>query len=191
MDNPTNDGPADRPSNRQRQILSCLTCRRRKVGCDHKQPICTACERGGHDCEYTPGTHANAHSVQSGRVRKSTSSDATKQKDNPKQIEARMEKVETLLHIIMGATGSPQCRTTPSEAIGPSLFTTGSQSRNRSISTNGSSSLDGYSSTGNLTNDGGEGTLLVENGQSRFVSAMHWSLLAGEVSSSTPGAISP
>lgn len=35
-----------------RQITSCLTCRRRKVRCDRRTPICSVCQRGNHACTY-------------------------------------------------------------------------------------------------------------------------------------------
>lgn len=35
-----------------RQITSCLTCRRRKVRCDRRTPICAVCQRGNHVCSY-------------------------------------------------------------------------------------------------------------------------------------------
>lgn len=43
-----------------RVITSCLTCRRRKVKCDHERPVCGACTRGNRTCRYdvaqNPGT---------------------------------------------------------------------------------------------------------------------------------------
>ncbi|RPA81747.1 hypothetical protein BJ508DRAFT_306352 [Ascobolus immersus RN42] len=53
--NPTQ--PASAVSNsangpKARVITSCLTCRRRKVKCDHKRPICGACTRGNRTCRY-------------------------------------------------------------------------------------------------------------------------------------------
>lgn len=35
-----------------RQITSCQTCRRRKVRCDRRTPICSVCQRGNHACTY-------------------------------------------------------------------------------------------------------------------------------------------
>ncbi|KAM3489663.1 hypothetical protein MY3957_007057 [Beauveria namnaoensis] len=35
-----------------RQITSCLTCRRRKVRCDRRAPVCSVCQRGNHICNY-------------------------------------------------------------------------------------------------------------------------------------------
>ncbi|KAK8143564.1 hypothetical protein G3M48_007058 [Beauveria asiatica] len=35
-----------------RQITSCLTCRRRKVRCDRRAPVCSVCQRGNHMCNY-------------------------------------------------------------------------------------------------------------------------------------------
>ncbi|KAE9569698.1 hypothetical protein CGMCC3_g14192 [Colletotrichum fructicola] len=32
--------------------LSCSSCRRRKVKCDHRKPICSTCERYGQDCAW-------------------------------------------------------------------------------------------------------------------------------------------
>ncbi|KAH7245514.1 hypothetical protein BKA59DRAFT_475895 [Fusarium tricinctum] len=35
-----------------RRSKGCLTCRRRKVKCDEKRPICERCRKGFHPCEY-------------------------------------------------------------------------------------------------------------------------------------------
>lgn len=35
-----------------RQITSCLTCRRRKVRCDRRTPICSICQKGNYTCAY-------------------------------------------------------------------------------------------------------------------------------------------
>ncbi|KAL2284134.1 hypothetical protein FJTKL_09119 [Diaporthe vaccinii] len=38
--------------------LSCSSCRRRKVKCDHRKPICSACEKYGQECVW-PGRKKN------------------------------------------------------------------------------------------------------------------------------------
>ncbi|KAH7213206.1 hypothetical protein DER44DRAFT_770394 [Fusarium oxysporum] len=40
----------------------CTACRRRKVGCDKKQP-CQNCKKAGNDCVYPPSNDANAHQM--------------------------------------------------------------------------------------------------------------------------------
>ncbi|KAF3766189.1 hypothetical protein M406DRAFT_339457 [Cryphonectria parasitica EP155] len=38
------------PSKRRRVNAACLTCRKRKTRCDGEKPICSACEKNGHQC---------------------------------------------------------------------------------------------------------------------------------------------
>ena len=49
-----NDDIAERPTKRRRKILACLDCRKRKVQCDRKYPVCTRCEKSGRTelCTY-------------------------------------------------------------------------------------------------------------------------------------------
>jgi hypothetical protein len=49
--NPPN---SDHKRKRERHVLSCLDCRRRKVKCDREYPVCGRCEKGGNaaTCTY-------------------------------------------------------------------------------------------------------------------------------------------
>ncbi|CDO95762.1 unnamed protein product [Kluyveromyces dobzhanskii CBS 2104] len=52
------DSPADNDKVRKRRkiIKSCTFCRKRKLKCDRKRPMCTGCKmRGLHECVYTDG----------------------------------------------------------------------------------------------------------------------------------------
>ncbi|KAJ2548498.1 hypothetical protein EV175_004804, partial [Coemansia sp. RSA 1933] len=65
---------------RQRVSRACDKCRRKKVKCDGKLPVCTHCEELGYDCTYL---------------------DATKKRGPPKGyidvIESRLHKVDELI----------------------------------------------------------------------------------------------
>ncbi|KAJ1907740.1 hypothetical protein LPJ81_000562 [Coemansia sp. IMI 209127] len=71
---------------RQRVSRACDKCRRKKVKCDGKHPVCTHCEELGHQCTYL---------------------DATKKRGPPKGyievIETRLHKVEELLRGLVAA----------------------------------------------------------------------------------------
>ncbi|KAJ2861381.1 hypothetical protein GGI22_002467, partial [Coemansia erecta] len=71
---------------RQRVSRACDKCRRKKVKCDGKQPVCTHCEELGHQCTYL---------------------DATKKRGPPKGyievIETRLHKVEELIRGLVAA----------------------------------------------------------------------------------------
>ncbi|KAK2676839.1 hypothetical protein RAB80_005579 [Fusarium oxysporum f. sp. vasinfectum] len=58
--------PPQQPPQRDKQPKTpkrvCTACRRRKVGCDKKQP-CQNCKKAGNDCVYPPSNDANAHQM--------------------------------------------------------------------------------------------------------------------------------
>lgn len=105
---------------RQRIITSCLTCRRRKVKCDHKYPICSACSRGNHVCYY-----ANIPNQQSGRSPPNSSSTASSNRvskhaaPHPRggpsgshaEINARLERLESLLERAVSQPAYPPVAT--------------------------------------------------------------------------------
>ena len=39
-----------------RTVTACKDCRSRKIKCSGHQPICDACRKSGHRCEYPPGS---------------------------------------------------------------------------------------------------------------------------------------
>jgi len=66
MQQATPEDPQERPNKRRRKILACHDCRRRKVQCDRKIPICTRCEKSGRAsfCNYDEETHGNSDTVE-------------------------------------------------------------------------------------------------------------------------------
>ncbi|WYZ41778.1 hypothetical protein EsH8_V_000673 [Colletotrichum jinshuiense] len=44
--------PAHRSGSRPPPSLSCVACRRRKIKCDHRRPICSGCEKYADDCVW-------------------------------------------------------------------------------------------------------------------------------------------
>lgn len=155
---------------RQRTITACLTCRRRKVKCDHAQPICSPCQRGNRICTYVnpqlssqTQPHTTANRVSRPNLR--TGQD---------EIRNRLERLEKLLEkAIAGGENTVQ----PSDAQEPGLDTPHDDQRGVASGVftdrkNETLSVDGY-----------DGALLLEpeSGQSRWVSSLHYALLADEV----------
>ncbi|KAK8433250.1 putative C6 transcription factor [Phyllosticta citricarpa] len=171
---------------RQRIITSCLTCRRRKVKCDHKYPICSACSRGNHVCYY-----ANIPNQQSGRSPPNSSSNATSNRvskhaaPHPRgaqsshaEINARLERLESLLERAVSQPAYPPVATRQPSRREPikSEVVESKETAENSASPKSSTSSDQI-----LAADAYDGTLLVENGQSHFVSSLHWALLTDEL----------
>lgn len=180
---------------RQRIITSCLTCRRRKVKCDHKYPVCSACSRGNHVCYYAniPNHHQqdsrSPPSAQSSanRVHKHSSSQSKGQSSHS-EINARLERLESLLELavhnqppsklqVSTAKQQPQSHPHPATRRDTSQSDVSEPKErvNSSASPNSSTSGDIQAA------DAYDGTLLVENGQSHFVSSLHWALLTEEL----------
>jgi len=179
----------------QRPITSCLSCRRRKVRCDHEYPVCTACSKGNHVCSYLPPTQAqenNSSSRASPSVDKVAKSTARKRSPQYSQakIDARLARLEELLlQIQPGMTtqgnisnarqgydsnGSHEEDTLKDS--GNEAYTPLGPARTSTVQTQ--VPLNG--TQGNYTSE--DDTLLVQNGHTQFVSAQHWALLAEEVS---------
>lgn len=164
---------------RQRAISSCLTCRRRKVRCDHGHPACGACLRGNHVCIYASdqnSTHQPSPLLSS-RVTKTSPPGATKPSRNI-DVQSRLDRLETLLEQAVGAQ-KPENRSS-TDALSDRQGGHEYESELTPSSGSGSSLGAGISS------DGHDGTLLLEDGQSQFVSSLHWALLADEVSNYSP-----
>lgn len=154
---------------RQRIIASCLTCRRRKVKCDHGHPICGACTRGNHVCTYA--TDQSGGGPGAGRVSKSILSSFGKGARSG-DLQARLDRLESLFE--KAVTGQA-----------PASYTSGRSSTDvdRIADPDTTPSSNSQTSQGaGISSDNHDGTLLLEEGQSQFVSSLHWALLADEVS---------
>lgn len=153
---------------RQRIISSCLTCRRRKVKCDHAHPMCGACARGNHVCAYT--TEQSMGSTSTNRIAKPpTTSNGKLSRD----VQARLDRLEQLLEKAVSGQAAPQ------QGVDKPVPTT----EKRDLETGLSPSSRSQSSQGaGMSSDNHNGTLLLDEGQSQFVSSLHWALLADEVS---------
>ncbi|EKG15811.1 hypothetical protein MPH_07014 [Macrophomina phaseolina MS6] len=180
---------------RQRIITSCLTCRRRKVKCDHKYPVCSACSRGNHVCYYAnlpnqhqqegrspPSALPSAH-----RVHKHSASQSKSQSSHA-EINARLERLESLLELAVHKqppsklqinTTTQQSQHQPQHA--PRQDTAQSDTSESKERVNSSASPNSSTSGDIQAADAYDGTLLVENGQSHFVSSLHWALLTEEL----------
>ncbi|OCL03759.1 hypothetical protein AOQ84DRAFT_381310 [Glonium stellatum] len=159
---------------RQRTIASCLTCRRRKVRCDHGHPTCGACLRGNHVCTYASdqGSAHHPSPLLSSRVTKTSPPGATKLSRNA-DVQSRLDRLETLLEQAVGAQ-KPEHR--PSTNA-PNDRQSGHEYESELTPSSGS----GSSLGAGISSDGHDGTLLLEDGQSQFVSSLHWALLADEI----------
>lgn len=158
---------------RRRVISSCLTCRRRKVKCDHTHPICSSCTRGDHVCTWTDQVQLGTGS---GRISKPTYPNRGKAVKNG-DVQARLDRLEILLEKALETQGSKPIESIRSRA---------DNERAESEAQLTPSSTSQTSHGGGIASDDGDGTLLLEGGQSQFVSSLHYALLADEVSSSLP-----
>ncbi|KAF2866599.1 fungal-specific transcription factor domain-containing protein [Massariosphaeria phaeospora] len=151
---------------RQRVISSCLTCRRRKVRCDHVHPICGACARGNHACNY--GTEQTP-SHGSGRVSKPTISGNAKVRTS--EVQARLDRLESLLEKAVAGK--------PIQALAP--IRRDGEAENQDDSGLTPSSTSQTSQGAGISSDNHDGTLILDDGQSQFVSSLHYALLADEI----------
>ncbi|KAF2750285.1 hypothetical protein M011DRAFT_236973 [Sporormia fimetaria CBS 119925] len=151
---------------RQRVISSCLTCRRRKVKCDHVHPVCGACMRGNHTCTYA--TDQGLGQPAPGRIVKPVFSTAGKG-GKVSDVQARLDRLELLLEQAVSTKATPS-RERPPHKREPSGH---DSDRNPTPSSTGSHG-------GGISSDNHGGTLLLDEGQSQFVSSLHYALLAEE-----------
>ncbi|OJD38849.1 c6 transcription [Diplodia corticola] len=180
---------------RQRIITSCLTCRRRKVKCDHKYPVCSACSRGNHVCYYANVPNQHQHDGRSppsaqpsaNRVHKHASSQSKGQSGHA-EINARLERLESLLELAVN--NQPPTKLSVNTAKQPSHHHPNQPARRDTSQSDAYESKERAASSAspNSTTSGDiqaadayDGTLLVENGQSHFVSSLHWALLTEEL----------
>lgn len=164
--------PPSTGGGRQRVIASCLTCRRRKVKCDHGHPICGACTRGNHVCTYA--TDQGLGQPGSGRVTKPSILSGLGKGARNIDVQSRLDRLELLLEKAVSGHAPP----THSSA----QASNGMEKRERDYDSGFSPSSNSQSSHGaGMSSDNNDGTLLLEDGQSQFVSSLHWALLADEV----------
>ncbi|KAH7122520.1 fungal-specific transcription factor domain-containing protein [Dendryphion nanum] len=157
---------------RQRIISSCLTCRRRKVKCDHVHPICGACNRGSHICTYATDQQVTSQTG-SGRVGKS-SFPSNGKVPRGVDVQARLDRLELLLEKAV----SGQATATPRGSNHSNI----NFERQREPESQISPSSNSQSSHGaGMSSDNHNGTLLLDEGQSQFVSSLHYALLADEI----------
>ncbi|KAF2715017.1 hypothetical protein K504DRAFT_368193 [Pleomassaria siparia CBS 279.74] len=151
---------------RQRIIASCLTCRRRKVRCDHGHPICGACTRGNHTCHYA--TDQGLGPTASNKVSKPVTHNGKAGSQNA-DVQARLDRLELLLErAVLGQA--------------PELPKTTSEDKNNPESQDTPSSTSQISHGAGISSDNNDGTLLLsEKGQYHFVSSLHYALLADEI----------
>ncbi|KAG5206118.1 Bikaverin cluster transcription factor [Trichophyton interdigitale] len=164
---------------RQRAIAACLTCRRRKVKCDHGQPICSPCLRGNRACSYVK-SQSNLPTAASVTSTRSTNRvPRSNLRAGQDEIRNRLERLERLLE--RAISGGSNTTRSPDLHIG--------QGRGPQTPTNaGQNSATTDTKPANpkcetLSVDGYDGALLLEaeGGQSRWVSSLHYALLADEI----------
>lgn len=154
---------------RQRVISSCLTCRRRKVKCDHIHPVCGACTRGNHACIYASDPMLGPAAGSGGtRISKAASSNVKLSKTS--DVQARLDRLESLLQKAVSGHAQPQ----------QPLLHHGSEDHVH-LSEFSPSAASQSSQGAGISSDDHDGTLLLDGGQSKFVSSLHYALLADEV----------
>ena len=152
---------------RFRVISSCLTCRRRKVKCDHVHPVCGSCTRGNHVCTWTDQAQST---TTTGRISKSTVADHGKSAKSS-DVQARLDRLEYLLERAVTGHGSNTASSMRSSAE--------YEKRDEALTPSSNSQT---SHGAGIASDDGDGTLLLNGGQAQFVSSLHFALLADEVS---------
>jgi hypothetical protein len=155
---------------RQRTISSCLTCRRRKVKCDHVHPICGACTRGSHACTWTDIVQGQTIAGRISKPPVAGNGKIAKSGD----IQSRLDRLEKLLE--KAVTGRDMIPTT-SVRSSAELEARGQEAQSTPYSTSHA-----FRGGAGMASDDGDGTLLLEGGKSQFVSSLHYALLAEEVS---------
>ncbi|CVL10826.1 hypothetical protein FPRO06_08091 [Fusarium proliferatum] len=167
MESQTGTSEVNQP-NRKRVITACLTCRHRKVKCDHAQPVCSPCKKGNRVCTYTnpQSTSQTSHLGSGNRVSRSN------RQTGQDEIKSRLERLEQLLERAL--SGGPVIPQHPTDAAS-NLDHPHSKHQGLISSLNAQSEI--------LSADGYDGALLLESsgGQSRWVSSLHYSLLADEI----------
>ncbi|KAH7386643.1 hypothetical protein DE146DRAFT_680557 [Phaeosphaeria sp. MPI-PUGE-AT-0046c] len=154
---------------RQRVISSCLTCRRRKVKCDHVHPVCGACQRGSHVCTWSDQIQGQ---TAAGRITKPSVGGNGKIAKNS-DVQSRLDRLELLLEKAVAGQG-----TMPRSSIQSSAdLERRDHESHMTPSSNSQSSLGHHG----MATDNGDGVLLLDEGRTQFVSALHFALLAEEI----------
>ncbi|KAL1640655.1 hypothetical protein SLS58_006669 [Diplodia intermedia] len=177
------------PRTRRRAITSCDTCRRRKVKCDRHHPVCSPCRTAGRPCLYnessvrqlgiatprprnthrsTPSQHSAA-GVQRRRLPRPS--------PNLDGIDTRLERLESLLERVIHASSSRP----PTAGAAARVEASQSSSHVGLRATPEQPSPAASSAEPIRAEKDDDGTLLVAEGGSQFVSSHHWSLLATEL----------
>lgn len=155
-------------SGRHRIISSCLTCRRRKVRCDHGHPICGACARGSHVCTYAAdGSLSSSAAPNRHKISKPVPTPSGRTAGGG-DIQSRLDRLELLLEKAVSV-----------HPVQPSVEQSGStddQAKYEQLSPS-----DSQTSQQGMSSDNQDGTLLLDGEQTRFVSSLHYALLADEV----------
>ncbi|KAF1933652.1 uncharacterized protein M421DRAFT_97736 [Didymella exigua CBS 183.55] len=159
--------PGKPSGGRQRTIQSCLTCRRRKVKCDHGHPICGACTRGNHVCTWSDQVQGQSSA---GRRFKSLTPGNGRVAKNS-DVQSRLDRLELLLEKAVSGQGG--IAPVPARAI------VDSEMKDHDAALTPSSNS--QTSHGAGMADDGDGTLLLDGSQSKFVSSLHYALLAEEI----------
>ncbi|KAI1025787.1 hypothetical protein LB503_006644 [Fusarium chuoi] len=167
MESQTGTSEVNQP-NRKRVIPACLTCRHRKVKCDHAQPVCSPCKKGNRVCTYTSPQSTS----QSSRLATGNRVSRSNRQTGQDEIKNRLERLEQLLERAL--SGGPVISQHPTDAAS-GLEHPHSKHQGLISSPNSQSEI--------LSADGYDGALLLESsgGQSRWVSSLHYSLLADEI----------
>ncbi|KAL6706734.1 hypothetical protein ACN47E_005276 [Coniothyrium glycines] len=166
---PTSYSSSKSTGGRQRVISSCLTCRRRKVKCDHTHPICGSCTRGNHICVWSDQVQSSS----SGRVSKLAAGSVGKIAKSS-DVQARLDRLELLLERAVNGQRAPA-------DLGLSARSSAEYER-KDVDVAPTSSSDSQTSQGHgIASDDIDGTLLLDGGHSKFVSSLHYALLADEI----------
>ncbi|KAH6677492.1 fungal-specific transcription factor domain-containing protein [Halenospora varia] len=154
----TTNGSSNRVTKRNRQAVSCLSCRTRKLKCDRQQP-CTAClKRSGADaasCSYSS-------SSQSVRDKKEKPADS-----RTSEAQLRLQKLEEMVMGLMQNAGAKGILETP-ESL-PTFATPAEQYFN------GTSMADSPPSSENSSSGPGPGRLHTNGEEIKYSGATHWS----------------
>lgn len=156
---------------RQRTIQSCLTCRRRKVKCDHGHPICGACTRGSHVCTWSDQLQGQSSA---GRISKPSTPGSGRLAKNG-DVQSRLDRLESLLEKAVSGQGGK------SSVLARAVSDSEMKDHEAALTPSSNS----QTSLGAGMADDGDGTLLLDGSQSKFVSSLHYALLAEEVGNLT------
>ena len=141
--------------------------------------------RGNHICTYATdqglGFAPQSSSSGTGRVAKPTQSGSSARVPRNVDVQARLERLETLLEKAVSTNSIPT--RPPQQQQQQSSQEPSRQQEPESGLTPASNAGSSSSHGAGIQSDNQDGTLLLEDGQSQFVSSLHWALLADEVSS--------